>query len=445
MLTFQNRGLSDIELRSSSPVEITEETPASPASTDEITLTSRQKGLIYFNSDGTELYRLIDLALNDIDKIYNEISMRTSADKMNDLKNIIQSLSENEIFNVFDEVETLIANYNKKSPEQYHEALQRTKEILISLKSEIKRLKEGESSQEDETAASPVVSKSQGSRVKGQGSELAVIETAKAPEEPESRVTVKNDQERGASSPVTSTKVSDITLERNKRGKKQTILGPQTARSIAQRVERFKVKQEQIDRDLNGIEVGRLQRELQELEEEVRAIVPSIANEIFRIVKEMRSNLIAVNASYESEDFDMVQHEKLINETSTLEIELDSIIFGKSAEEASGSSSPVTKEVGGINLNPALMDLQIKRDGNGIPLPFNLQPATIMDIEGLLPVIINVTPVMNVPLLLGFDMPRDEKPYDSADSDPSTTMELGYIDKYRNKYVRGYIDKNVNV
>ena len=47
------------------------------------------------------------------------------------------------------------------------------------------------------------------------------------------------------------------------------------------------------------------------------------------------------------------------------------------------------------------MDLQIKRDGNGIPLPFHLQPIEVMNIEGLIPVIINVTPVLNVPLLLG--------------------------------------------
>lgn len=56
--------------------------------------------------------------------------------------------------------------------------------------------------------------------------------------------------------------------------------------------------------------------------------------------------------------------------------------------------------VGGINLNPALLDLQIKRDGNGIPLPINQQPIGNMKIEGFIPVIINVTPV-NLPLLLG--------------------------------------------
>ena len=64
-------------------------------------------------------------------------------------------------------------------------------------------------------------------------------------------------------------------------------------------------------------------------------------------------------------------------------------------------SSPARKKVGGIDLNPALLDLQIKRDGNGVPLPLPMQPIENMHIEGFLPVIINVTPVTNLPLLLG--------------------------------------------
>ena len=64
-------------------------------------------------------------------------------------------------------------------------------------------------------------------------------------------------------------------------------------------------------------------------------------------------------------------------------------------------SSPASKEVGGIDLNSALLDLQIKRDGNGVPLPLPMQPIENMHIEGFLPVIINVTPVTNLPLLLG--------------------------------------------
>ncbi|VAX37601.1 hypothetical protein MNBD_UNCLBAC01-1632 [hydrothermal vent metagenome] len=57
--------------------------------------------------------------------------------------------------------------------------------------------------------------------------------------------------------------------------------------------------------------------------------------------------------------------------------------------------------VGGINLNPATLDLQIKRDANWVPLPMDQQPIFDMKIDGFSPVIINVTPV-NIPFLLGF-------------------------------------------
>ena len=45
--------------------------------------------------------------------------------------------------------------------------------------------------------------------------------------------------------------------------------------------------------------------------------------------------------------------------------------------------------------------LQIKRDGNGVPLPLPMQPIRDMRIDGFLPVIINVTPITNLPMLLG--------------------------------------------
>jgi len=52
-----------------------------------------------------------------------------------------------------------------------------------------------------------------------------------------------------------------------------------------------------------------------------------------------------------------------------------------------------SQNVGGIDLNPSLLDLQIKRDGSGVPLPLPQQPIENMNIEGFYPVIINVAPV----------------------------------------------------
>lgn len=64
------------------------------------------------------------------------------------------------------------------------------------------------------------------------------------------------------------------------------------------------------------------------------------------------------------------------------------------------SSDKTQPEYGGIDFNPAMLDLQIKRDGNGIPLPVFQQPIHNMKIDGFLPVIINVSPV-SIPFLLG--------------------------------------------
>lgn len=67
------------------------------------------------------------------------------------------------------------------------------------------------------------------------------------------------------------------------------------------------------------------------------------------------------------------------------------------------TASKPTDPVGGIDFNEDLLDLQIKRDTNGVPLPLNLQPIKSMKIDGFIPVIINIQPVTNLPLILGFD------------------------------------------
>ena len=62
------------------------------------------------------------------------------------------------------------------------------------------------------------------------------------------------------------------------------------------------------------------------------------------------------------------------------------------------------KELGGISLDSRLLDLKIKRDGNGVPLPLFEQPINNMNIEGFVPVIINIhsIPFQILPLLSEF-------------------------------------------
>ena len=59
---------------------------------------------------------------------------------------------------------------------------------------------------------------------------------------------------------------------------------------------------------------------------------------------------------------------------------------------------------GGINLDPNLIDLQIKRDGNGIALPVYEQPLSTIRIDGFIPVITDIVPI-TLPQFLGLGVP----------------------------------------
>jgi CheY-like chemotaxis protein len=60
----------------------------------------------------------------------------------------------------------------------------------------------------------------------------------------------------------------------------------------------------------------------------------------------------------------------------------------------------VAKDVGGIDLNPANLNLRIKRDGKGVPLPVGRQDmGQLNNIEGLVPVIIKIVPATYIPAL----------------------------------------------
>jgi hypothetical protein len=58
---------------------------------------------------------------------------------------------------------------------------------------------------------------------------------------------------------------------------------------------------------------------------------------------------------------------------------------------------------GGIDFDPTNMNLQIKRDGKGVPLPLPQQNLEQINIQGLFPVIINITPINaeTLPIFLG--------------------------------------------
>lgn len=62
---------------------------------------------------------------------------------------------------------------------------------------------------------------------------------------------------------------------------------------------------------------------------------------------------------------------------------------------------PTTTGPGGIDLTLDNYNLQIKRDQQGIPLPIHLQDTERIHIDGFFPIMINITPINNMPFLLG--------------------------------------------
>ncbi len=75
---------------------------------------------------------------------------------------------------------------------------------------------------------------------------------------------------------------------------------------------------------------------------------------------------------------------------------VDSAMLGDVA-----TSSSVQENPGGIDFNPNLLELQIEGEGSDFNLQINNTNLEQIHIEGLLPVIINITPITNLPFILG--------------------------------------------
>ncbi|MBF0533328.1 MAG: hypothetical protein HQL23_09605 [Candidatus Omnitrophica bacterium] len=76
-------------------------------------------------------------------------------------------------------------------------------------------------------------------------------------------------------------------------------------------------------------------------------------------------------------------------------------------EISASFSSPVRLPLGGIDFDPAKMGLEIKLDGNKVPLPASMQNWDMPHIQGFIPVIYNIKPV-NFSLLLGLNSAKDK-------------------------------------
>jgi hypothetical protein len=80
----------------------------------------------------------------------------------------------------------------------------------------------------------------------------------------------------------------------------------------------------------------------------------------------------------------------------------------KKDDAMSTFTRPEKKDLkGGIDLNAAQLDMQIKRDGNGVPLPVAQQNIESIQIDGMVPQILNIRPVTSLPMLSEAAMASD--------------------------------------
>jgi hypothetical protein len=85
-----------------------------------------------------------------------------------------------------------------------------------------------------------------------------------------------------------------------------------------------------------------------------------------------------------------------------------------------------SKSLGGIDIGNIKSKLQIKRDGNGIALPVQLQDIENINIDGFVPHIIEILPAADLPLLMGLN----DNPAGSQPAAPSSDLPvLGLVRK----------------
>ncbi|MGE0268256.1 MAG: PfkB family carbohydrate kinase [Candidatus Omnitrophota bacterium] len=101
---------------------------------------------------------------------------------------------------------------------------------------------------------------------------------------------------------------------------------------------------------------------------------------------------------------DIIRGKKLFNS--------DEAMVAQTAQRVPGPIiSNDTSEVGGIDLNPNNFEIETRGDNQNIHIQFDLEKLQELNIQGFVPVIINITPILNIPLLLGIsdDQEREQE------------------------------------
>lgn len=121
---------------------------------------------------------------------------------------------------------------------------------------------------------------------------------------------------------------------------------------------------------------------------------------------------------------------------------------GLDEEKSSGTSQLVIEgkkkdldgeglEKGGIDMNALILKREVKKNGRGVIIPISSIAIEDFNVDGLVPVILNVTPVGNLPLLLGA-----ENSSDPVEDSTGVNFDLSsLVDRKNNLYLSYYFNK----
>ena len=93
----------------------------------------------------------------------------------------------------------------------------------------------------------------------------------------------------------------------------------------------------------------------------------------------------------------------------------------------------VTEKVGGIDLNSSALDLTTTNEGEfKFPIPTPAMIETFQGVNGFVPTIINVTPIPNLPFVLGLTHDTESSPYAQ---DENRWLDQAALPKFTHKII----------
>jgi len=153
---------------------------------------------------------------------------------------------------------------------------------------------------------------------------------------------------------------------------------------------------EEYDRGRNAV-LRELGRRLKSLKEKGVALRNGQKERIAAFIQAMRTTL-KDEEEWRGELGDLLKEEVVDSADLAVVDEKSESNFGElekqAAEVLKAAEDAAQLPVGGIDLDAAMMDMRIKTDGSGVPLPIELQDIDNVNVPGLSPVILEIMPVI---------------------------------------------------